>query len=210
MIVFVEASLYRHVQRFLDYPHVSGTHLTLAKDAPESRSVQGQEVASIVAIAQHSGLYHNYELRTVRGLAGTAALLEPFRFRPIAVAITATRSMSAKRHSRCPKPQQVKSNNARCNPGKGPQSAPPVTHQPAAVSPAEDGGVGDEVVLLAAGNVPVVLFTDRLKFGAVVGGEHVFRQLEKPVADRAAGVGVDGPHLGAGGPLVRSQNAIAF
>jgi putative transposase len=63
MIVFGEASLYQHVQRFLDYCHESRTHLSLAKDVPESRHVQGPEVGRIVAIPQLGGLHHRYERR---------------------------------------------------------------------------------------------------------------------------------------------------
>jgi transposase InsO family protein len=63
MIVFGEASLYQHVQRFLDYYHESRTHLSLAKDAPKARPVQGPEVGRIVAIPQLGGLHHRYERR---------------------------------------------------------------------------------------------------------------------------------------------------
>src|SRR5262245_2969340 len=40
IIVFNETSLYRHVKFFLGYYHTSRTHLSLAKDPPEPRSVQ--------------------------------------------------------------------------------------------------------------------------------------------------------------------------
>ncbi len=63
MIVFGEASLHRHVKRFLNYYHDSRTHLSLAKDAPESRPIQGPEVGRIVAIPQLGGLHHRYERR---------------------------------------------------------------------------------------------------------------------------------------------------
>jgi hypothetical protein len=43
--------------------HESRTHLSLAKDAPESRSIQRPEVGRIVVIPQVGGLYHRYERR---------------------------------------------------------------------------------------------------------------------------------------------------
>jgi transposase InsO family protein len=63
VIVFNEASLYRHLKAFLAYYHESRTHLSLAKDSPESRPSQGPEVGSIVAIPQVGGLHHRYERR---------------------------------------------------------------------------------------------------------------------------------------------------
>jgi hypothetical protein len=43
LIVFTEASLCRRLKMFLEYYHRSRTHLSLAKDTPESRSVQPPE-----------------------------------------------------------------------------------------------------------------------------------------------------------------------
>ena len=63
VIIFNEASLHRHVKSFVAYYHESRTHLSLAKDAPESRPVQGPEVGRIVAIPQLGGLHHRYERR---------------------------------------------------------------------------------------------------------------------------------------------------
>jgi putative transposase len=63
VIVFNEVSLHRHVKRFLDYYHDSRTHLSLAKDAPEPRPIQGPEAGRIVAIPQFGGLHHRYERR---------------------------------------------------------------------------------------------------------------------------------------------------
>jgi transposase InsO family protein len=63
VIVLDETSLYRHVKSFVAYYHESRTHLSLAKDAPESRPVQRPEVGRIVAIPQLSGLHHRYERR---------------------------------------------------------------------------------------------------------------------------------------------------
>ena len=63
LIVFNEASLYRHVKSFMGYYHESRTHLSLAKDAPERRPVQTADGGPIVAIPQVGGLHHRYERR---------------------------------------------------------------------------------------------------------------------------------------------------
>jgi hypothetical protein len=48
LIVFNEASLYRHVKSFIAYYHESRTHLSLAKDTPEPRAVQLPEIGRVV------------------------------------------------------------------------------------------------------------------------------------------------------------------
>jgi putative transposase len=63
VIVFNEASLYRHVKSFLAYYHESRTHLSLAKDAPEPRPVHPLELEAVVTIPQVGGLHHRYERR---------------------------------------------------------------------------------------------------------------------------------------------------
>jgi putative transposase len=63
VIVFTEASLYRHVKIFVSHYHESRTHLSLAKDAPESRPVQRPELGRVAAIPQLGGLHHRYERR---------------------------------------------------------------------------------------------------------------------------------------------------
>ena len=63
VIVFNDASLYRHVKSFLAYYHESRTHLSLAKDTPEPRPVQPPELGRIVAIPQVGGLHNRYERR---------------------------------------------------------------------------------------------------------------------------------------------------
>ena len=55
VIVFNEASLYRHVKSFMT--HDSRTHLSLGKDSPQSRAVQPPELGQI-AIPQVGGLHH--------------------------------------------------------------------------------------------------------------------------------------------------------
>jgi transposase InsO family protein len=63
VMVFNEASLYRHVKSFVTYYHHSRTHLSLDKDAPETRPVQAADAGRIVAIPQVGGLHHRYERR---------------------------------------------------------------------------------------------------------------------------------------------------
>ena len=63
VIVISEASLYRHMKSFVAYYHESRTHLSLDKDAPETRPVQSADVGTIVAIPQVGGLHHRYERR---------------------------------------------------------------------------------------------------------------------------------------------------
>jgi putative transposase len=64
VIVFNEAALYRHVKSFRVYYHESRTHVSLAKDTPEPRSVHPVELGAVVAIPQVGGLHHRYERRT--------------------------------------------------------------------------------------------------------------------------------------------------
>jgi hypothetical protein len=63
VIVFNQASLYRHVKSFLAHYHESRTHLSLAKDSPEPRPVHSAECGAVVAIPQVFGLHHQYERR---------------------------------------------------------------------------------------------------------------------------------------------------
>ncbi len=63
VIVFNEASLRRTLSSYFSYYHRSRTHLSLDKDAPESRPVQTPEFGNIVAIPEVGGLHHRYERR---------------------------------------------------------------------------------------------------------------------------------------------------
>jgi len=63
VIIFSEASLYRHMNLFLDYYHRSRTHLSLAKETPEPRLVHPPELGPVVGIPQLGGLHHRYEWR---------------------------------------------------------------------------------------------------------------------------------------------------
>ena len=61
MILLGEKHLRGILKSYFDYYLGSRTHLSLAKDAPTTRAVQGQEVGEIVAIPQVVGLHHHYE-----------------------------------------------------------------------------------------------------------------------------------------------------
>jgi hypothetical protein len=63
VIVFNEASLYQHVKAFLGYFHESRTHLSLDKDAPDTRPVQTAAAGRIITVPQVGGLHHRYERR---------------------------------------------------------------------------------------------------------------------------------------------------
>jgi putative transposase len=63
VIVFNEASLRRTLSSYFSYYHRSRTHLSLDKDAAESRPVQPPELGNIVAIPEVGGLHHRYERR---------------------------------------------------------------------------------------------------------------------------------------------------
>jgi transposase InsO family protein len=63
VIVFNEGSLRRILASYFSYYHETRPHLSLEKDSPESRPVQGRELGSVVAIAQVGGLHHRYEHR---------------------------------------------------------------------------------------------------------------------------------------------------
>ncbi len=63
VIVFNEASLYRHMKSFITYYHRSRTHLGLDKDTPGTRTVQSPEAGRVVAIPEVGGLHHRYERR---------------------------------------------------------------------------------------------------------------------------------------------------
>ena len=63
LIVFNEASLYRHLKSFVGYYHETRTHLSLEKDTPIGRSVQPPDLGSVVALPQVGGLHHRYERR---------------------------------------------------------------------------------------------------------------------------------------------------
>ena len=63
VIVLGELPLRRIMKSYCDYNLGSRTHLTLAKDAPTTRVVQGPEAGEIMEIPQVGGLHHRYERR---------------------------------------------------------------------------------------------------------------------------------------------------
>jgi len=63
MIVLEENHLRQILKSYFDYYLGSRTHLSLAKDAPTTRVVQGPEAGEIVEIPQVGGLHHRYERR---------------------------------------------------------------------------------------------------------------------------------------------------
>ena len=63
VIVFNEGSLRFHIQNFCNYYHRSRTHLSLQKDAPETRGIQPPKAGRIISIREVGGLHHRYERR---------------------------------------------------------------------------------------------------------------------------------------------------
>jgi len=59
VIVFDEESLRRTLHAYFSYYHRSRLHLSLDKDAPDSRSVQS--VGRVIAFPEVGGLHHRYE-----------------------------------------------------------------------------------------------------------------------------------------------------
>jgi putative transposase len=60
VIVLGEKHLRRILKSYFDYYLCSRTHLSLAKDAPTTRVVQGPKAGEIVEIPQVGGLHHRY------------------------------------------------------------------------------------------------------------------------------------------------------
>jgi transposase InsO family protein len=63
LIVLGEKHLRQILSSYFDYYLGSRTHLSLAKDAPTPRVVQGPEAGEIVEVPQVGGLHHRYERR---------------------------------------------------------------------------------------------------------------------------------------------------
>ncbi len=63
VMVWNEESLRRQIRSFVAYYHQARTHLSLAKDTPEARRVQGVDEGQILAIPQVGGLHHRYDRR---------------------------------------------------------------------------------------------------------------------------------------------------
>ena len=63
LIVFNDNHLRRILKSYFRYFHESRTHLSLDKDAPETRKIQANKLERIVPIRQVGGLHHRYERR---------------------------------------------------------------------------------------------------------------------------------------------------
>jgi hypothetical protein len=63
VVVLGAKHLRRILKSYFDYYLGARTHLSLAKDAPTTRVVQGPEVGQIVEIPQVGGLHHRYARR---------------------------------------------------------------------------------------------------------------------------------------------------
>jgi len=63
VIVLDERHLLRLIKAYVTYYNATRTHLSLAKDAPIGRAVQGPELGEVIAIPQVGGLHHRYERR---------------------------------------------------------------------------------------------------------------------------------------------------
>ena len=63
VIVFHDAGLRRMLSAYFSYYHETRPHLSLDKDAPESRKVQPPELGKVISIPQVGGLHHRYERR---------------------------------------------------------------------------------------------------------------------------------------------------
>jgi len=63
VIVLGEKHLRKILRSYFEYYQESRTHLSLGKDAPYTRAVQGPEVGAVVEVAQVGGLHHRYERR---------------------------------------------------------------------------------------------------------------------------------------------------
>jgi putative transposase len=63
VIVLGESHLRRILRSYIAYYHVSRTHLSLCKDAPEPRAKQPPECGPVIEIAEVGGLHHRYERR---------------------------------------------------------------------------------------------------------------------------------------------------
>jgi putative transposase len=63
VIVLREAHWRGILSRYFRYYHKFRTHLSLEKDAPETRPVQPQDLGSAIEFSEVGGLHHRYERR---------------------------------------------------------------------------------------------------------------------------------------------------
>ena len=62
-VVFGERSLRRTLTAYCAYYHNWRTHLSLGKDAPQSRRIQPAVAGEVVEMPEVGGLHHHYERR---------------------------------------------------------------------------------------------------------------------------------------------------
>ena len=63
VIVLNERHLHRRLTSYFEYYHRARTHLSLAKDSPQTRNVELPENGEVRAVAQVGGLHHRYTRR---------------------------------------------------------------------------------------------------------------------------------------------------
>jgi transposase InsO family protein len=63
VIILSKEHLRRVLARYVSYYHRSRTHLSLCKDAPTPRRVQGPTEGDVIACPEVGGLHHRYERR---------------------------------------------------------------------------------------------------------------------------------------------------
>jgi transposase InsO family protein len=63
VIVLGEQHLRRLLASYFEYYHGSRTHLSLGKDAPDSREVESPHQGTVVALPKVGGLHHDYTRR---------------------------------------------------------------------------------------------------------------------------------------------------
>jgi transposase InsO family protein len=60
-IVLGERHLYRILKSYFAYYHAARTHLSLGKDAPDTRTVHPPSMGEIMELSEVGGLHHRYE-----------------------------------------------------------------------------------------------------------------------------------------------------
>ena len=63
IVVFNESSLRRTLKSYFSYYHRARTHLSLGKDAPQTRPIQPPELGPVGERSEVGGLHHRYERR---------------------------------------------------------------------------------------------------------------------------------------------------
>lgn len=63
IIILGESHLRRILVQHFRYYHKYRTHLSLAKDAPDPRVIQGEELGEVIEVPEVGGLHHHYERR---------------------------------------------------------------------------------------------------------------------------------------------------